>query len=114
MRVLLPPYTGPELTLYRGDSLWNRHRRSYGLAWSARIRVADAFAQGWWQSCQGGSVVLRAEAPADTILYAVHGSDGDHYEEAEYLVDCRRLCRVEVVSRYGQVSLLRRNDNPTW
>jgi hypothetical protein len=30
---LLPRYIGPApLTLYRGDSLWNRRRRTYGLA----------------------------------------------------------------------------------
>ena len=114
LRVLLPRYTGPALTLYRGDSLWNRRRRSYGLAWSARVEVADAFARGWWRSCQGGSVVLRAEAPAGAILCAVHGGRHDAYKEAEYLVDRRRLGRVDVVSRYPQTVPALRNDVPTW
>ena len=37
---LLPAYTGPALTLYRGDSAWNRKRRTYGPSWSAAVELA--------------------------------------------------------------------------
>jgi hypothetical protein len=34
LRVLLPPYTGPALKLYRGDSARNWCHGTYGLSWS--------------------------------------------------------------------------------
>jgi hypothetical protein len=45
LRCLLPPYEGPGLTLYRGDSAFNRRRRTYGMSWSASRGVAADFAQ---------------------------------------------------------------------
>ena len=100
--ITLPPYEGPALTLYRGDSWWNRRRRSYGMSWSSHEEVAEAFAQGMWRTTTQGSVVLRAEVPAATIIRQVHGADSDHYEEAEYWVDRRRLRTVDVLRRHAQ------------
>jgi hypothetical protein len=58
LHVLLPPYNGPGVTLYRGDSAWHCLRRTYGLSWSASLDVADSFAAGClWRSSKGGSVV---------------------------------------------------------
>src|SRR4051794_29135699 len=35
LRVLLPPYTGGSVRLFRGDSFGNRLRRTYGMSWSS-------------------------------------------------------------------------------
>lgn len=100
---LLPPYTGDAITLFRGEGAWSRRRRSYGLSWTAKEEVADGFARGLWRTCQGGSVVLRAEVPAEAIVCAPALFD-DRYGEAEYIVDRWRLGRVEVVRRYEQMT----------
>jgi hypothetical protein len=103
LRILAPRYSGPSLRLYRGDGAANRRRRTYGLSWSLSEAVADSFAQGYWRTCSGGSVLLSTEAPREAILCAVHQSLGsDRYGEDKYLLDRRRLQRVEVTRRYAQ------------
>jgi hypothetical protein len=47
------PYSGKRITLYRGDSFWNRSRRAYGLSWTDD---PDAHAL----SRVGSTVTLRA------------------------------------------------------
>jgi hypothetical protein len=103
MRALLPPYTGPALVAYRGDSFFNRRRRTYGMSWSANIDVARLFAEGNWRTFEGGSVLLRAEAPPESIVLAVNPDD-DPYGESEVIVDRRRLRGVEVVARFSQLT----------
>lgn len=101
LRVLLPPHEGPAVTLYRGDSMFNRRRRDYGPSWSSSEQVAQGFAEGMWRSFQGGSVLLRTVAPPEAIVCSP-AMLGDEYDEQEYLVDRRRLGRVEVVRRFQQ------------
>lgn len=103
LRVLLPPYTGPAVTLYRGDSLYNRHHRTYGLSWSARRAVAESFARGIWRTFTGGSVLVQTSAPATAIVCRV-GRASDNHQEAEYIVDRRRLEGVKAIARYPQIS----------
>ncbi len=116
LRVLLPPYTGPAMTLYRGEGAHNRSRRTYGLSWSASRDVADECAQGWVQASDGGSVLLQADVPSAAIICAPAVSSKDLYDEAEYLVDRRllRAVKVKVIARYPQVSAaaLRRGIAP--
>lgn len=100
LRVMLPPYRGPSLTLYRGDGAWNRRRRTYGLSWTTSVEVARGFAAGIWRNTEGGSVVVRCDAPAEAIICAP-SLEGSRYDEAEFLVDRRRLGRVRLVERYS-------------
>ena len=99
LRCLLPPYKGPGLTLYRGDSAFNRRRRTYGMSWSASRSVAADFAQRNRRLYSDGSVLLEAEAPPDAIVFApaLHVND---YAEDEYVVDRRRLRNVRVLERF--------------
>jgi hypothetical protein len=46
LRVLMPPYRGPALRLYRGETVWNRRQRTYGMSWTTSSEVADSFATG--------------------------------------------------------------------
>ena len=43
--VLLPKYRGGPLKLYRGETLWNRSRRTYGPSWTSDIEWAIGFAE---------------------------------------------------------------------
>jgi hypothetical protein len=102
LRILLPRYAGPGMTLFRGDSTFNRRRKTYGLAWSADEDVADGFAQSLWLHMKGGSVVLRAEVPAAAIIAAIDKAT-DHCGEREFFIDRRFLKKVEVLRWYGQM-----------
>jgi hypothetical protein len=100
---VLPPYKGPAITLYRGDGARNRQRRTYGLSWTSNPDVAEAFAKGLYRNSMGGSVILQADVPAEAIIcHVAADADHDRYDEAEYLVDRRRLGRVKVIERLAQ------------
>jgi len=101
LRACLPPYDGPALRLYRGDSFWNRRRRTYGLSWTMNQSVAEGYAAGLWRACVGGSVVLEADVPAQAVIATVP-ADGDRYGERECLVDRRHLGAVRVIRRLRQ------------
>lgn len=109
LRLLLPTYEGPGLTLYRGDSAWNRKRRTYGMSWTSDIGVGRSFAQGPWRYHTGGSVLLTATAPPEAIVCAPHALD-DRYEEAEYIVDRRLLKAVQVVQRFDEAEIVPDRD----
>jgi hypothetical protein len=104
LRILLPRYRGPAVTLYRGDSFWNRRRRTYGLSWTSEREVAESFANRDWRTCEGGSVLLQTRAPPSAIICAPHLLDKG-YGEHEYLVDRRRLGRVTVLQLFSQLSI---------
>jgi hypothetical protein len=105
LRVLLPPYTGPALMIYRGDSWINRCRRTYGPSWTSSIEVARHFASDTSMvTCAGGSVLLETLAPADAIVCAP-GEIDDRYGEREIVVEPRRLGKVKVVERFEQRSI---------
>ena len=104
LRVLLPKYKGPDMHLYRGDSFLNRSRRTYGLSWTSSVEVARNHAKGFWIHSEGGSVVIETHAPRDAIICKVPKSE-DRYNEAEYVVDRRRLTTVKVVERFAQLPL---------
>jgi hypothetical protein len=103
LRVMLPSYTGPAITLYRGDGFRNRKYRTYGLSWSRDVEIARGFAEDWfWRTTLGGSVLLEATAPADAIICEVSNAD-DSYGEHEIIVDRRRLRTVKVIKRFTQI-----------
>jgi hypothetical protein len=107
-RSLLPPYTGPAVRLYRGQGALKPRKRSIGMAWTASREVAESFAQGDWQLCDDGSVLLATLAPPDAIICRVSRTE-DRYGEAEYLVDRRRLHQVTVVAKYAHVPFRERH-----
>ena len=77
LRVLLPPYTGGPVQLFRGDSAWNRRRRTYGPSWTTNIEVAGQFADDTpWRTCEGGSVVITTIAEPEPIISMPRANDG--------------------------------------
>jgi hypothetical protein len=105
LRVLLPPYTGPALDLYRGDGFANRKYRTYGLSWSTDEGMADGFARGVWRTTEGGSVLLRVNAQPDAIICDTRAFPAYQDLEHEVIVDPRKLRGVTVVRRYSQIEL---------
>jgi hypothetical protein len=103
LRLLLPAYHGLGLRLFRGESLFNRRRRSYGLSWSDDIEVARSCAEtGMCRTANGGSILLAVDAPANAIICAtwVHN---DRLGEREFIADRRLLKGISVVARFQQM-----------
>lgn len=65
--------------------------------------MARNFALFWQPVSMGGSVHLKTEAPATAIICAPCLID-DGMDEGEFLVDRRRLGRVEVVDRFSEIT----------
>src|SRR5947209_8638512 len=64
LRLLLPPYVGPPVKLYRGENVLKWRRRTYGMSWTADLNVARRFAQRPTHvSVEGGSLLLEPLAP---------------------------------------------------
>ncbi len=104
LRVLLPPYKGTAMQLFRGESFNNRRRRTYGLSWTASVDVARQFAESRVRRTgSGGTLLIEAFAPPEAIICAPALID-DRYAELEYIVDRRRLTSVNVMERFSQLS----------
>jgi hypothetical protein len=101
--VLLPRLGARSMVVFRGEHWGNRVRRTYGASWTRDEAIADSFARGDTRTHVGGSAVLRTVAPASAIIIAIPRSLDD-FEEREVIIDRRRLGRVDVVTRYAQVS----------
>jgi len=96
LKGLLPPYAGPDMELWRGESHFAWARRRYGLSWTSDREVATDFARMNQQWTEKGGVLLQARVPSAAII--AHVSD---FGEEEYLVDRRLLPRpIVVAARY--------------
>jgi hypothetical protein len=86
LRIIMPPYTGGDMVLYRGESASNGDK--HGVCWTAQEYVAYQHAEGnigGHRYSEGVSRLLRAEVPAAAIITRIGGV------EEEYLVDRRGL-----------------------
>lgn len=96
---LAPGYSGPPIELFRGERWSNHLKKAYGFSWTTDRKTAEMFA--WGLNCfpPDGGVLLTTIAPARAILS--EPNDHSRYlEEAEYVVDRRRLDEVHVIQRY--------------
>jgi hypothetical protein len=108
-RVLMPPYSGPPLRLFRGASAGERRRRIYGISWTSDMAIAETFAQER-RRWNGGSVLLETVAPPGAIICAISQASGNLYEESEFAVDRRDLHTVRVLRRYERADSARLTD----
>ena len=100
--VLMPKYEGGAILLYRGDSFFNRCRRTYGLSWTSSRKVARSFADGiFCRTSKGGSCLLETYAPHDAVICAP-GLLNNDYGKDEFIVDRRRLKRVDILERFPE------------
>src|SRR4029077_16236552 len=90
-RRLLPRYTGPGLRLYRGELAERFHERTYGVAWTSDLPVAQMFANRRSFLNEGNGVVLEIDATPDMILAIISG-----LSESEYIIDPRLIQVVRV------------------
>jgi hypothetical protein len=103
LRNILPPYRGGPISLFRGETWFNRRRRAYGLSWSSDRIVAESFARNYPNFYVKGTLVLETLAPADAIICVPQLCGIDQLPpdaEAEYLVDRRRLKSVKAIAKY--------------
>ena len=101
LRLILPPYDGPALTLFRGDSFWNWEWRTHGISWSADKEEAQGDAVTA-QRRLGGGVLLQASAPPEAIVFAPASGYGN---EQRHIVDRRLLHGVMVVERLPDATI---------
>jgi hypothetical protein len=101
LRLFLPAYAGPGLTLFCGDSFWDSERLSYGVSWCTDRERAkrDALAA---RRRLGGSVLLETNAPPEAIVFAPSSGRGD---ERRHVVDRRLLHEVTMVERLADATL---------
>jgi hypothetical protein len=101
LRVLLPRYQGPEMKLWRGESIHNRDRRTYGMSWSSDKDVARAFALNNRIHLYGDCVLLETVASPDAIVCETIPIAKN---EDEFIVDRRHLQYVQVIEQFAQES----------
>lgn len=99
LQLMMPPYSGSAMRVYRGASANECRRRIYGFSWTSDISIARSFALEA-RCCPGGSVLTETVAPPEAIICAV-GLDGGR-EECEYVVDRKLLSRITVVERFPE------------
>jgi hypothetical protein len=90
LRHALPPYCGPNLTLYRGEQLERHMQGIHGIAWTSDVSVAEMFATRRTALKDGKGIVLRADAPAHAIITGPTAFPKS-IEEQEYIVDPRLI-----------------------
>ena len=101
LRFMLPPYTGPGLTLYRGENMARYEKGYIGLAWTAEIETARMFGRGL-NSVEGGGVVLSARCPEESILCGPN-AHSNYLGERQYTVDPRLCESFKLVERHREI-----------
>lgn len=97
LRTLLPRYRGPQLMLYRGESLARWRLNYVGLCWTTDIKVARMFAGGLNAVEPHGGILLASVVPGNAII-AAPGQHSKWLGEAEYVVDSSNLTDIEEIS----------------
>jgi len=90
LRRHLPPYQGPDMTLYRGQ-LEIRHLAGiYGIAWTSKLETAKRFAT-YHSAGEGPAVVLHVQAEALRIIALPGRHSRETMDEHEYIIDPRGI-----------------------
>ena len=100
LRILLPPYNGVTLHLYRGENQIRFNAGSIGLAWTTEIRVAQMFGQGL-NSCPSGGILLKAKFQPEAIICEPN-RHSKYLGEYQYTVDPLQATNMEVVEHYPE------------
>jgi hypothetical protein len=99
LRALLPSYSGQPKRLFRGETFFNRRRRTYGLSWTDEIEVAEHFAK-FAAKMSGEGCLLETVARPEAIICSPAELSERFEVEREYLIDRRQLGRVAVLTRF--------------
>ncbi|MBN8850038.1 MULTISPECIES: hypothetical protein [unclassified Sphingomonas] len=101
LRVLLPPYEGEGLSLFRGEQAGRYAAGKLGFGWTPKRQAAEMFASGLCASYDGGGVLLEATAPAEAIIAGPSAHSG-YLGEHEHVVDPSRLTDLRPVAWFPQ------------
>ena len=99
LRALLPAYGGEGLWLYRGENLDTYHSGKLGFCWTTDENVAIGFARGFNNFGSGG-VLVKAWAPASSILAGMHPHSENWLQEKEITVDWFSIEKLVVIQEF--------------
>lgn len=102
IRQWLPMYTGPSLTLYRGENIERWRSNRCGFAWTDKREIAVMFARGLNAMYGEGGILLSTVAPATAII-AGPNSHSIWLNEDEYVLDIRHLGEITELQRFPKV-----------
>ncbi len=102
LRLWLPSYVGPAITLFRGENLDRLLCNHVGLCWTPVIETARMFAEGL-NAVNSGGVLLRCDVDSTAII-AGPSAHSLYLNEMEYTVDPSLLTNVRVVEQYPTVA----------
>lgn len=97
LRTLLPRYRGPQLMLYRGESLARWRLNYVGLCWTTDVKIAQMFGRGLNAVKPHGGILLASIVPGNAII-AAPGLHSEWLGEAEYVVDPSRMTNIEEIT----------------
>lgn len=104
LSIVLPNYNGIGLELYRGECLFLYEENKIGFCWTPKKDVAKKFARGI-NAIESGGVLLKAYAPAISILAEPNEHSIKQMGEFEYTCDPSLLKNIEVVELFQKVRL---------
>ena len=96
LRILLPAYVGPSITLYRGENTGRWKDGACGFAWTSNADIARMFARGLNGFHAEGGLLLSTDAPAHAIITGPNEHSRSIGED-EYIVDKRKLVKITIV-----------------
>lgn len=85
LRLLLTPYEGESMELFRGENKDRWSNGQIGLAWTSSMETARMFGRGL-NAVHSGGVLLRAQFDAAAIISAPN-SHSTYLGEAQFTVD---------------------------
>ncbi|KAJ9430446.1 hypothetical protein PMI39_023055 [Pantoea sp. YR343] len=103
LTLLLPPYSGASLVLYRGENMERFDEGRIGFCWTQDISIAEMFGSGL-NAYKSPGLLLRAEAPACSIL-AGPNDHSRYLGENEFTVNPSLLSSISVIETYPDSSL---------
>jgi hypothetical protein len=99
LRILLPRYDGPVVSLYRGENTDRWTQGSLGFAWTLREDIARMFARGLNAGYGKGGILLSTDAPTEAII-AGPSRHSVYLDEHEYVVDPRCLRDIVPIEQF--------------
>jgi hypothetical protein len=105
LTLLLPPYDGGNLVLYRGENKVRFDEGRIGFCWTKDISIAEMFGSGL-NAFKSPGLLLRAEAPACSIITGPN-NHSIYLGEKEFTVNPSLLASITVITIYPDSSVLR-------
>lgn len=97
---IFPAYTGPGMTLWRGEQLCRFKKNRIGFNWTPKEEVAKMFASGLCSDYKGGGILLKVYAePQDIITGSCPHSE--YLQEYELVVNPFKLSEITEIKNFN-------------